>query len=84
MSNSKESVNELDLTSYKGVMLGANAISRGREGLPPSKVVAPGSAADSPRPSDNGDGTETLNYRRSQAVAGAAQGFLRVEVSETP
>jgi mono/diheme cytochrome c family protein len=48
MSNSKESVNELDLTSYKGVMLGANAVSRGREGLPPSKVVTPGSAADSP------------------------------------
>jgi len=48
MSNSQESVNELDLTSYKGVMLGANAVSRGREGLSPSKVVTPGSAADSP------------------------------------
>ena len=47
MSNSQESVNELDLTSYKGVMLGANAVSRGREGLPPSKIVVPGSAADS-------------------------------------
>ena len=43
-----------------------------------------GIADDSPIPSDNGDGTETLNYRRSQAVAGAEQGFLRVEVSETP
>lgn len=48
MSNSRDSVNELDLTSYKGVMLGAKAVSRGREGLSPAKVVVKGRSADSP------------------------------------
>ncbi|KRP34756.1 MAG: hypothetical protein ABS34_12450, partial [Opitutaceae bacterium BACL24 MAG-120322-bin51] len=43
-----------------------------------------GIADDSPTPSDNGDGTETLIYRRGQAVAGVDQAFLRVEISETP
>ncbi len=37
---------------------------------------------DSPTPINNGDGTETLIYRRSQAVSGAGQAFIRVDVSE--
>ncbi|MFT5837299.1 MAG: hypothetical protein ACI9ZV_000803 [Candidatus Azotimanducaceae bacterium] len=37
---------------------------------------------DTPTPSDNGNGTETLIYRRGQAVAGTGQAFIRIEVSE--
>lgn len=37
---------------------------------------------DTPTPTDNGDGTETLVYRRSQAVTAANQAFIRIEVSE--
>ena len=43
-----------------------------------------GIADNDPTPIDNGDGTETLAYRRSQAVAAADKAFLRVEISETP
>ncbi len=35
-----------------------------------------------PTPTDNGDGTETLIYRRSQAVSDVNQAFIRIEVSE--
>jgi len=48
MSNDRESISELDLTSYEGLILGAKAVRRARAGLPPIKVVVPGSAADSP------------------------------------
>lgn len=48
MSNDRESISELDLTSYEGLMLGAKAVRRARAGLPPIRIVAPGSAADSP------------------------------------
>jgi hypothetical protein len=37
---------------------------------------------DTPTPVDNGDGTETLTYRRSQAVAGADQAFIRIHISD--
>lgn len=37
---------------------------------------------DTPTPTDNGDGTETLIYRRSQAVSGVDQAFIRIEASE--
>jgi hypothetical protein len=47
MSNDRESVSELDLTSYEGLMLGAKAVRRARAGLPPIKIVVPGSTADS-------------------------------------
>ena len=43
-----------------------------------------GIADNDPTPIDNGDGTETLAYRRSQAVAEMNQAYLRVEISETP
>lgn len=36
----------------------------------------------SPTPGDNGDGTETLIYRRSQAVTESDQAFIRIEVIE--
>ncbi|MDP4693283.1 MAG: hypothetical protein NWS00_01955, partial [Opitutales bacterium] len=39
---------------------------------------------DNPTPVDNLDGTETLTYRRSGAVASADAAFIRVDVSETP
>lgn len=39
---------------------------------------------DSPTPVDNLDGTETLTYRRSGAVASVEAAFMRVDVSETP
>ena len=48
MSNDRESVNELDLTSYDGLMLGAFAVSRARKKLPPFKIVVPENAAESP------------------------------------
>ncbi len=48
MSNQEPpSFHELDLTSYEGVMLGADAIAKAEEGLPPVKVVIPGSSAKS-------------------------------------
>lgn len=37
-----------------------------------------------PTPVNNLDSTETLTYRRSQAVAAADKAFIRVEISETP
>jgi hypothetical protein len=43
-SNERDSVRELDLTSYKGVMLGASAISRVRAGLKPDRIVVSGDA----------------------------------------
>lgn len=39
---------------------------------------------DSPTPVDNLDGTETLTYRRSGAVASVDAAYIRVDVSETP
>ncbi len=43
MSNQEPpSFHELDLTSHKGVMLGADAVAKAAEGLPPVKVVIPG------------------------------------------
>lgn len=43
MSNQEPpSFHELNLTSYKGVMLGADAVAKAAEGKPPVKVVIPG------------------------------------------
>ena len=42
------SFNGLDLTSYKGVMIGANSAERVKTGLPPNQIVIPGNAEDSP------------------------------------
>lgn len=39
---------------------------------------------DDPTPFDNGDGTETLTYRRAQPVSSADQAFIRLEVIESP
>ncbi len=48
MSNQEPpSFHELDLTSYRGVMLGADAIAKAAEGKPPVKIVKPGNSADS-------------------------------------
>jgi hypothetical protein len=48
MSNQEPpSFHELDLTSHSGVMLGADAIAKAKEGLPPAKIVNPGSALNS-------------------------------------
>lgn len=48
MSNQEPpSFHELDLTSHKGVMLGADAIAKAAEGLPPVKVVIPGNSGKS-------------------------------------
>ncbi|CCQ73730.1 Putative FoxE (fragment) [Magnetospira sp. QH-2] len=48
MSNQEPpSFHELDLTSHKGVMLGADAIAKAAEGLPPVKIVIPGKAKES-------------------------------------
>jgi len=48
MSNQEPpSFHELDLTSYKGIMLGADSIANAKEGKPASKVVHPGSSATS-------------------------------------
>lgn len=77
-SNDRDSVSQLDLSSYKGLMLGAWAVKRAREGLPPAKVVLPGSAEDSPLyqrlvenrmpagidPSESGDHPNTLLLMR--------------------
>ncbi len=46
MSNQEPpSFHELDMTSHKGIMLGADAIAKAMEGLPPVKIVIPGDAA---------------------------------------
>ncbi len=48
MSNQEPpSFHELDLTSHKGVMLGADAVAKAAEGLPPVKVVIPGKPMES-------------------------------------
>lgn len=47
MSNDRESVKELDLSSYRGIMLGALVITRARRKLPPVKIVEPGNSAKS-------------------------------------
>ena len=48
MSNQEPpSFHELDLTSHAGVMLGADAIAKKAEGLPPVKIVIPGDSANS-------------------------------------
>ncbi|MES9874076.1 MAG: hypothetical protein ABW146_13240 [Candidatus Sedimenticola sp. 6PFRAG7] len=48
MSNQEPpSFHELDMTSYKGIMLGADAIAKAEEGLPPVKIVIPGNSAES-------------------------------------
>lgn len=45
MSNQEPpSFHELDMTSHSGIMLGADAIAKAKEGLPPVKVVKPGNA----------------------------------------
>ena len=43
-----ESESELDMTSYTGIMLGADSVTRGRKGLQPRRIVVPGDAAASP------------------------------------
>jgi hypothetical protein len=46
MSNQEPpSFHELDLTSYTGLMLGADAIAKAKEGKPPVKVVIPGDSS---------------------------------------
>lgn len=48
MSNQEPpSFHELDMTSHAGVMLGADAIAKAEEGLPPVKIVKPGNSAGS-------------------------------------
>ncbi len=48
MSNQEPpSFHELDMTSHAGIMLGADAIAKAKEGLPPAKIVKPGNSADS-------------------------------------
>jgi len=47
MANDRESIREMDLTSYKGVMLGAMAITRARGGLQPIRVIVPGDSHNS-------------------------------------
>jgi len=43
MSNQEPpSFHELDMTSHKGIMLGADAIAKAAEGKPPVKIVIPG------------------------------------------
>ena len=43
-----------------------------------------GIANPNPQPSDNGNGTEKLVYRRSQSVSDIDQAFICVEVTESP
>ena len=46
MSNQEPpSFHELDLTSYKGIMLGADAIAKAQEGKPPVKIIKEGNSA---------------------------------------
>jgi len=48
MSNQEPpSFHELDMTSHAGIMLGADAIAKAEEGLPPVKIIKPGNALDS-------------------------------------
>ncbi|PLY13694.1 MAG: hypothetical protein C0631_13455 [Sedimenticola sp.] len=48
MSNQEPpSFHELDMTSYEGIMLGADAIAKAKEGKPPVKIVKPGNSAES-------------------------------------
>jgi hypothetical protein len=47
MSSDRDSINQLDLTSYDGIMLGAWAARRARQGQLPEQIVVPGSAAKS-------------------------------------
>ncbi len=48
MSNQEPpSFHELDLSSYEGIMLGADALAKAKQGKPPSKIVKPGNAAGS-------------------------------------
>ncbi len=48
MSNQEPpSFHELDMTSHEGLMLGADAIAKAKEGKPPVKVVIPGDSASS-------------------------------------
>jgi hypothetical protein len=47
-SSEPPSFNGLNLTSYEGVMSGAHSAAGLKKGLPPSKVVVPGNAEDSP------------------------------------
>ncbi len=48
MSNQEPpSFHELDLTSYEGIMLGADAIAKAKQGKPPAKIVKPGNSAGS-------------------------------------
>jgi hypothetical protein len=42
-----------------------------------------GIANASPIPQNNGDGTETLLYRRSQAISAADQAFMRIDITES-
>lgn len=46
-SNDSDSINQLDLTSHKGIMLGAWVVRRAREGELPERIVVPGNAAES-------------------------------------
>lgn len=47
-SSDRESVRELDMTSYTGIMLGARSVTRARKGLPPIRIVEPSNSAASP------------------------------------
>ncbi len=48
MSNQEPpSFHELDLTSFEGIMLGADAIAKAKQGKPPAKIVKPGNSAGS-------------------------------------
>ncbi len=48
MSNQEPpSFHELDMTSHEGIMLGADALAKAEEGLPPVKIVKPGDSAGS-------------------------------------
>ncbi len=48
MSNQEPpSFHELDMTSHVGIMLGADAVAKAKEGLPPVKIVKPGNSAGS-------------------------------------
>ncbi|MCP4494130.1 MAG: hypothetical protein GY820_43530 [Gammaproteobacteria bacterium] len=45
MSNQEPpSFHELDMTSHAGIMLGADAIAKAKEGLPPVRIVKPGNS----------------------------------------
>ncbi len=48
MSNQEPpSFHELDMNSHAGIMLGADAVAKAKEGLPPVKIVKPGNSAGS-------------------------------------